>query len=228
MKIEFDIPGDESVHVIELNGPALPPSTLGVAAGLVAAGRQGGNRRGPAQGGSLTKGFDLGGAEHAVLVEAGLLRLRASCWRSAARAAVEGCYIGSDWARSYTSTDDAVIGSLRNGRVAVMVTGSNARIGGYSGEGNLIVGSSYGVFVEGLTTWRSSATKSACSNLHLRNGVEVSASDNVESVLRAPPTRFCTTWAGVKVDSFSADFRIGTRLRAISRRRAHYSVRIRC
>jgi PKD repeat protein len=213
MKIEFDIPGDEAVHVIELNGPALPAIDAPVS--LLGSSQPGGKVEidgGLLQGGSLTKGFDLGGAEHAVLVEGlafyGFPGIVLAVGGQGG--VVEGCYIGSDWARSYTSTDDAVIGSLRNGGVAVMVTGSGARIGGFSGEGNLIVGSSYGVFVEGADDVEIMGNEiGILESPHSENGIELSAASDVRiGNADAPNKILYNVGHGVKIDGFSEDYRI--------------------
>ncbi len=213
IKIEFDIPGEETVHVIELNGPSLP--VIDAPVSILGTSQPNGKVEidgGLLQGGSLTRGFDLGGANHAVLVEGlafyGFPGIVLAIGGQGS--VVENCYIGSDWARSFSSTDDEVIGSLRNGGVAIMVTGSGARIGGYSGEGNLIVGSSYGVFVEGADDVEILGNEiGILESPHSESGVEVSASDNVTiGSSDAPNTIEYNVGHGIIIDGFSEDYRI--------------------
>jgi len=220
IKIEFDIPGDEAVHRIELNGPALP--VIDAPVSLLGSSQPSGKVEidgGLLQGGSLTKGFDLGGANHKVLVEGlafyGFPGIVMAIGGQGS--VVENCYIGSDWARSYTSTDDAIISSLRNRGVAIMVTGSDARIGGYAGEGNLIIGSSYGVFVEGANDVEILGNEiGILESPHSENGVEVAASNNVTiGSSNAPNKILYNVGHGVKIDGFSDDYRIeGNTIRA--------------
>jgi hypothetical protein len=213
IKIEFDIPGDEAVHVIELDGPALP--VIDAPVSILGSSQPSGQIEidgGMLSGGSLTTGFDLGGTSHEVLVE-GLAFYGfpgTVLTIGGQESVVEGCYIGSDWAGSYTSTDDAVISSLRNGGVAIMVTGSGARIGGYSGEGNLIVGSTHGVFVEGANDVDIQGNEiGILESPHSENGVEVSASNRVRiGGVDGSNTILYNLGHGIKVDGFSEDYRI--------------------
>jgi PKD repeat protein len=213
IKIEFDIPGGGPVHTIEINGPAFP--ALDAPVSLLGSSQPSGKVEidgGLLQGGSLTKGFDLGGANHKVLVEGlafyGFPGIVLAIGGQGS--VVENCYIGSDWARSYTSTDDAMISSLRNRGVAIMLTGSGARIGGYAGEGNLIIGSSYGVFVEGANDVEILGNEiGILESPHSENGVEVAASNNVTiGISDAPNKILYNVGYGIKIDGFSEDYRI--------------------
>lgn len=147
-KIEFDIPGGGTVHKIKLDGGSLPAINMPLA---ISGTSQPDGVPIEIDGSGLSGdvGFDLSGDNSTV---AGLAFYGFPGTVLALRGrnnALTGSYIGSDWAKSYTSTDPTVTDPLRNGGVAVLVTGNDTRIGGVGSEGNLIIGSTVGIRVDG-------------------------------------------------------------------------------
>ncbi|NBC19211.1 MAG: PKD domain-containing protein, partial [Bacteroidetes bacterium] len=143
--IEFDIPDGGGVYQIGLGGGALPPVTVPLT--LVGPSKDGTPVEIDGSGLNGEVAFDLhgDGTEVAALAFYGfpntVLALRGT------GSYVAGSLFGSDWARSYADVDAS--DALRNGGTALLITGDRAHIGGPGGDGNLIVGSTIGIHVDG-------------------------------------------------------------------------------
>jgi len=145
IEILFDIPEDNAVHRIAPEGAAFDavpgpitikgPSADGTPVEIDGSGLDGGI------------GFELGSETGAVTVEAlAFYGFPSTVLAVRGRGSVvTGSLFGSDWAESYTSTDPEVTDPLRNGGPALLITGDETSIG----EGNLIIGSTIGIFVDG-------------------------------------------------------------------------------